>query len=140
MAEAERGPRLFTVEEANRLLPEVGLLLHRLRACRERIRVMEQRRAVEELSWLREDGAVSPKAQKEVARIDQAIEGGALEFKKELETLNRIGVQLKDLEEGLVDFFAVRGERLIYLCWKEGEGRIGYWHDMDSGYAGRQLL
>ncbi len=140
MAQQEKGPKLFTVEEANQLLPQVAQILRQLRGCRDGIRKLEDQRAVEELSWLREDGSVSPNAQKEVARIGNAIEAKADLFEDQLQRLNALGIQLKDLEEGLVDFFAARDDALIYLCWKEGEERIRFWHDLNSGFSGRQPI
>jgi len=47
---------------------------------------------------------------------------------------------LKDLDQGLVDFPSYRDGKLIYLCWKRGESRIEFWHDLESGIAGRQPL
>ena len=49
-------------------------------------------------------------------------------------------IVLRDLDRGLVDFPALRGEQEVYLCWVDGEPDIGYWHELDAGYAGRQPL
>ena len=49
-------------------------------------------------------------------------------------------LQLKDLERGLVDFPALRGDVEVLLCWEEGEDDVEFWHDLDSGYAGRERL
>ena len=136
----EDRPRVFTLEKANELLPQVRQILTRLRARLTEIRKLEDKKAVEELSWLREDGTVSPGAQKEVARCDAGIDAGADAFERELEQLNALGAQLKDIDEGLVDFFAARGDELICLCWKDGEDRISHWHDLHSGFAGRQPI
>ena len=136
----ESGPRVFTLEEANELLPEVRQILKQMRVRLADIQKFEEKKAVEELSWLREDGTISPNAEKEVSRIDTAIEGRTEAFEKELEQLSALGAQLKDIDEGLVDFFASRGDELVYLCWKEGEERIGHWHDIHSGFSGRQPI
>ncbi len=140
MSQKERGPKLFTVEEANQLLPRVQEILHQLRRQRDEIRKLEQKKAVEELSWLREDGTVSPKAQREVARFEKRMEETARSFEAQIQELNTLGAQLKDLEEGLVDFFTARGDTLVCLCWKDGEQKIRYWHDLESGFAGRRSL
>jgi hypothetical protein len=50
------------------------------------------------------------------------------------------GIVLRDLDRGLIDFPAIRDGREVYLCWVEGEPDIGYWHELDAGYAGRQKL
>jgi hypothetical protein len=49
-------------------------------------------------------------------------------------------IVLRDLDRGLVDFPALRDGREVYLCWIEGEDEIGFWHDLDAGYGGRQPL
>ncbi len=49
-------------------------------------------------------------------------------------------VVLRDLERGLVDFPSLRNGEEIYLCWEEGEPEVGFWHDSESGYGGRQPL
>lgn len=50
------------------------------------------------------------------------------------------GAQIKDINTGLVDFLAKRGEQEIYLCWKYGEEQIDFWHDLDGGFAARKPL
>ncbi len=57
-----------------------------------------------------------------------------------LGALQEMEIVLRDLDRGLVDFPSVREDREVYLCWEEGEEEIGYWHDEDSGYGGRQPL
>jgi hypothetical protein len=51
-----------------------------------------------------------------------------------------LGVQIKDVDRGLVDFPAWRGEEEVFLCWHLGEDRVRYWHDLQSGFAGRREL
>jgi hypothetical protein len=50
------------------------------------------------------------------------------------------GVELKDINSGLLDFRSLRGGREVYLCWRYGENAISFWHDIDAGFAGRQPL
>ena len=132
--------KLFTVEEADKLLPQVRRLLKEMRACRDRMEKLEKEKAVEELSWLQPDGTVSPKAKDQLARLDAEQKQQASSFEKLLREMTLLGAHLKDLDDGLVDFLTPRGEDLVYLCWKEGEDRISYWHDMQSGFAGRRPL
>lgn len=54
--------------------------------------------------------------------------------------LKDIGCELKDLSMGLVDFPSYRGKELVYLCWRRGEPRVEFWHDLNSGFAGRKPL
>jgi len=131
---------VLTLEEANRLLPKVREFLVRLRGFRDEVLELEKKKAVEELAWLKEDGTVSPRAQEEIQRLVELQEKQAAEFEKALRELHATGAQLKELDEGLVDFPSRQGEDEILLCWKEGEPRIAYWHDLQSGFAGRQPL
>ncbi len=133
-------PKLLSVEQANQLLPQMKGILLQLRGREEQIRMLEQKKAVEELCWLREDGTVSPQAQQNIIHLDEQLMKEARLFEKGLEELSALGAQLKSMEEGLVDFCAARGEELVYLCWKEGELQIRYWHDAESGFSGRHPL
>jgi len=57
-----------------------------------------------------------------------------------LHQIQATGVLVKDLSTGLLDFPAMRGDQEVYLCWKHGETSIEFWHDMESGFAGRQPI
>jgi len=61
-------------------------------------------------------------------------------FKALLEEFNRREIQVKELERGLVDFPAIQAGREVFLCWELDEADITHWHDLDSGYAGRERL
>ena len=132
--------KLFTVEEADQLLPHVRRFLKDLRVCRDRVEQLEKEKAIEELSWLQPDGTVSPKAEVQLKRLQEEQKQHAASFERLLRQMTLLGAQLKDLDDGLVDFFAPRGEDLVYLCWKEGEDRIRFWHDLESGFGGRRPL
>ena len=62
------------------------------------------------------------------------------EINQRLAKLNEWGIELKGLDEGLIDFPSERDGRTVYLCWKLGEDRIEWWHELDTGFAGRQPL
>ena len=57
-----------------------------------------------------------------------------------MQVLKEQGVIVKDMSVGLLDFPSLRDGRDVYLCWKYGEDRVAFWHDMDAGFAGRQPL
>jgi hypothetical protein len=63
-----------------------------------------------------------------------------LNFEKVLKELQSLGCELKGLEQGLVDFPTLRQGRTVYLCWQYNEPEIAFWHELDAGFAGRQLL
>ena len=140
MAQNQPRPKVFTLEEANQLLPTVRAVLQSLRSRQHEMRRIEETKAVEELAWLQPDGTVSHRAREQVARLDELLRQATEAFEEALERLNATGAQLKDLDEGLVDFFAERGDQIIYLCWKDGEEQIRFWHDLESGFAGREPI
>ena len=129
--------RHFTVEEANELLKTVRPLVERM---------VEQRREVthhlerkEELSDLTQTngGGFPPRLPSE---IDTALDVAAGELQRTIEELTGLGVQIKDLDSGLVDFPSYRDGEEILLCWQLGEDEIAWWHTVDGGFAGRQPL
>ena len=134
------GPRIFTVEQANRLLSDVRRLLAALRAERDGLRGLEQDVAVIELEGLQRSGAVSQEAHQRASAKVTDLEQGMERFHEVLAELDTLGCQLKDLDEGLIDFFTMHQGQLVYLCWKDGEDRIRYWHPLDDGFAGRRSI
>jgi len=121
--------RHFTVAEADAALGEVGPLLERLREARDRLTDAEAHEALAEASPTNGGG-----------RHGHAVGGAFLEVRRLLATLSALGVVLRDIDRGLVDFPALLDGREIYLCWQRGEARIGFWHELESGYEGRRPL
>jgi hypothetical protein len=122
--------RLFTLAEANQLLPQLRLLLRAMLEARERI-VDAQPELWPVLEKAIGNGG-SKKAG-EMLKYFQIIQQGT-------QTIQNLGIEIKDINTGLVDFPAEREGRVVYLCWRYGEGNIAFWHDLDSGFAGRQPL
>jgi hypothetical protein len=119
--------RVFTLREANELLPEVQRTVTGLLAARQRVVDLAPELAPAAEAAARNGGTgVGGPVLAEVLRMRDAIN-----------FLLRLGVQLKDLEVGLVDFPARREGREVLLCWRPGEERVGFWHEVDAGFAGR---
>ena len=124
--------KIFTVQEANALLPEVRIITGKIQ------------RAHRNLSRFRDD------AKKAAEGAEQGGGGMAngvayatvlTELTTQLAELEALGVQLKDFERGLVDFPSLRDGRVVLLCWQLGEGdELEWWHDVDAGFAGRTPL
>ena len=121
--------RHFSVEEANAALSWVAERIERLRSARERLTDEEVREALGDAAPMNGGG--------EPGRV---VSEAFLEMRQALADLQEQQIVLRDLDRGLVDFPHLRDGREVYLCWIEGEEEIGYWHDLDSGYAGRQPL
>lgn len=120
--------KTFTLAQANALVPVVADLLEHVTETRNQLVA-----ASESLQSVvhKAGGNGGNKAGSEYALLLQHL--NAL-----LETFKEWGIELKDIDEGLVDFPSYRDGRIVYLCWKRGEARIEYWHDLDSGFSGRQ--
>jgi hypothetical protein len=120
----------FTVEEANALLPDLIALLDELRAARDHLVIEWQNAAPVVRAAPRNGGGAQA----------SAYVAGLLRLNRLLKGFTERGVLLKDIDEGLVDFPHMRGEEEILLCWKLGEECVAHWHDLETGYAGRQPL
>jgi len=123
-------PRLFTVEEANALLPRLRAILEDAALHRDALR----ERAPHMQTILRATaGNGGGKAASEYG-----VE--AYNLYLAIERIRELGVVLKDLDMGLLDFPHERGGRVVFLCWHPPEESVQYWHDLDAGYAGRRPL
>lgn len=124
--------KLFTVEEANALLPAVKEILQTIQSSRKRLAPFraQARRAAQQA----EQGGGGMNNGNRYANI-------VTDFSLAMSELEAMGVQLKDFDRGLVDFPSLREGRIVLLCWQLGEGdELEWWHDPDAGFAGRTPL
>jgi hypothetical protein len=124
--------KLFTIQEANALLPSVRTIVARIQ------------QAHRQLSRYRDDAR---KAAEAAEQGGGGIEGGVAyatvltAMASAMTELDALGVQLKDFERGLIDFPSLRDGKVVLLCWQMGEGdELEWWHDVDAGFAGRTPL
>jgi hypothetical protein len=127
MADEETSERLFTVEEADELVPELTAPLERIRASRQV--VLEGGRAVA-------DSAASNGGGERGKEYWEALRA----LRKDVEAVLELGVVLRDPETGLIDFPARREGHDVFLCWRLGEERVMFWHSTDTGFGGRKPL
>ncbi len=125
--------KLFTLEEAEALLPELTRLLNETRRTREEIQRLEVDIDLQEL--LQDDGA-SARMEALVAEYNRSVSG----FYDLIEKIHAHGCFLKDVEMGLIDFYSMREGKVVYLCWKMGEDRIRFWHEVGKGFGAREVL
>ena len=120
--------KTFTLQQANALVPMVSDLLDHVTQTRGQL--IAAKDALEPMLH-KAGGNGGSKAGSEYALLLQ-------HFNALLGTFKEWGIELKDIDEGLVDFPHQRDGRIVFLCWKRGEARIEFWHDIDAGFAGRQ--
>ncbi len=124
--------KLFTVEEANALLPSVRGIVRRVQRAYGRVS-KAQEAAQAAAAGAAQGGGGMPGGSDYVLALTALAEAAG-----ELEAL---GVQLKDYARGLIDFPAMREGRVVLLCWQMGEGdELEWWHDLEAGFSGRQPL
>ena len=123
-------PKIFTLQEANDALRIIRPLMDDVQAIRQKILANQPE------AW--------PAIEKSAGNGgNQALSKMVNDFEKLDALLHQIldtGVQIKDVNMGLLDFSAMRDEREVYLCWQYGEEDIAFWHEIDAGYAGRQPI
>ena len=129
--------RSFTPEEANQALERVRPLVARMVEARAAL-LRAQRRQAELVARIASNGGgLSPP---DVAAAAAEVEQASRELVGVVDELQALGVQVKDLDRGLVDFPCVHRGREILLCWELGEDEVAYWHGADEGFAGRRPL
>jgi hypothetical protein len=129
-------PQLFTLDEATALLPRLRKILPELQDKKHTLDVL--RGELEEMG--RAAAGNGHLLAGDLNRKRREAQVLAERLNKLVDELNDMGCELKGVDEGLIDFTAQREQRTVYLCWKLGEDRIEYWHELDTGFAGRQPL
>jgi hypothetical protein len=129
--------RHFTPEEANDALAEVGPLVEEMVA-RRRAHIEALARQEELEERIRGNGGGIPPATLAAAAAE--VESEAHELARVIDEIVAHGAQVKDIDEGLIDFPALSRGETVLLCWRLGEDEIRYWHSVDDGFAGRREL
>lgn len=124
--------KIFTLEEANALLPNVRQILSKIQVSHKSLG--KYRKETKKASDAAEFGGGGIRDGIRYAELVTTLTSHISE-------LESLGVQLKDFERGLVDFPSLRDGRVVLLCWQLGEGdELEWWHDVDAGFAGRTPL
>jgi len=118
--------RLFDVPEANRLVPYLARTFREVRAWSERARTLT-------------DQLERPETAPDPAQLRAERDALLAKIREELRKLEDLGVEVKSID-GLVDFRALLGDRQVYLCWHFGEDAVTFWHELETGFAGRQPI
>ena len=130
-------PRYFTLEEANRAVGELRPVVEQMVEHRRRFVVAQRRRGALAEQAGSNGGDLTPG---DFAEVEQELEDEATSLAVCIEHIQSAGAQVKDLDEGLLDFPSLRDGEEILLCWRLGEGEIEFWHGPEEGFAGRKPL
>jgi len=121
----------FSVNDANKILPIVIKQFNYAKKAKAEVVKMDQQLTSE----------MTPTISLEEYTINKRkLNSSITKFYQSIEDLENTGVSLKGLDEGLLDFPAKRFDEEIWLCWKEGETEIKFWHEKDSGFMGRKPI
>ena len=129
--------RLFTLEEANQLVPWLEATFQRLVPAQEELTALQSRLLVLQRQR-RSNGASS--SQSEVTQVQEEQDRLGQRFEESIREITNQGILVRDVARGLVDFPSIREGREVYLCWIGGEEQIEFWHETDRGFAHRRPL
>ena len=134
MESSDHFPRLFTVDEANALLPLVRPLIEKIMANIQGLKSKSE-------TLVRETG-LDPEAADFMDQLQQDGEVTRLvgEVRRWVEEINGHGCICKGVEQGLIDFPCLLGGEVVFLCWLLGEDTVSHWHRIEEGFAGRRSL
>jgi len=123
----EHHDRLFTLAEANRLIPQLNSRLTSVKQARETL--VRTKEDIRKASAQAESGGGSTVGALYITSLQQVSAN--------IKAIHELGVVVKDLDMGLCDFPHLRDGRIVFLCWKMGEQEIRWWHETTSGYKDR---
>jgi hypothetical protein len=119
----------YTLEQAQSMLPQVRQWLEQLEDARDRLLKYDKRLTSLMKPGLDTGGDLVNNWAKTMA-----------DFRDALEEFQRREIQVKDIDRGLLDFPAIIGGKEVFLCWEKDEDSIEFWHDLETGYGGRERL
>lgn len=125
-------PKTFNLEEANSLIPALIQTFDKIMGLKVKMALIR-----ESLDYA---GQAKPEFQEPPEKLNERMNLHAEEIRKYFAEIQSYGCFVKDLDAGLIDFFTVVDNKPIFLCWKYGEDKIGFWHDTESGARGRQPI
>lgn len=134
---SDKETRLFTVDEANRMLPLLSAIVKDLSELS--LRVSERRQRISQLGDDYHDSTDNPYAE-ELAQIKLHLQDSEKDLVRFQHELDQLGVECENELDGFIDFPSQLDGRPIYLCWQLGEPEVLHWHEVDGGFEDRQRL
>ena len=129
---------LFNVEEANRALPDLRPRVEELVRAKQQLGRLDRRIDVLTLA-----AAGAAPENPDARELTQAVERRSRlvqRLRQGIRAIQERGAVVKDLDQGLIDFYSLVGDRLIVLCWQLGEPEVAHWHTLEGGFGSRQPL
>jgi hypothetical protein len=146
MSDKEDGLRVFSIEEANALVPELNDRIGKLLEENDAIQQLVTELYLETSDEPLREGShlLDITAQKtdppEVRALKRQLSSLIGLYRKGWAFIEELGAVIKDTDNGLLDFYGRIDDRLVWLCWKYGETKIEHYHDLDAGFSGRKSL
>ena len=122
---------LFTIDEANTILPKVKKKFDEILCCKNNVMDIQ-----EELQNLSDSNCSFEKFIKKKQELNHIVTS----LYQMIQELEDMGVMVKSVDEGLLDFPSIRDHKEIWLCWKLGEDKVKFWHGKDEGFMGRKPI
>lgn len=132
----EKKRKYFTIEEANKALPLVRMIVGDIVQQYRVVEDLQQRLSVVAREKRRPSNDVYSE---ELAQSQAELDAEETKLRTYIDELRRLGVEFKGAD-GLCDFYSIMDGREVFLCWKLGEPEVKFWHDLDAGFAGRRPL
>ncbi len=126
----------YSIDDANERLADVAPLLERLAAQREDLIRLRDRAVMVGSGGPSDEGGDDA----ELRRLRLRMQGIIDQMQAAVSRIDALDIVLRDIETGLIDFPALVAGRQVWLCWRLGEDAVGYWHELDTGFASRQPL
>ena len=127
--------KLFSVEEANMLLPEIRTILDEFKDRKKMFFELK-----EEIIELTEIVDSEEYRSEELSKKERIMRATSNEIENLFEEIADLGCVVKDIDNGLVDFISIFQGRKVFLCWKQGEDKVSWYHDMQTGFTGRKKI
>ena len=122
---------LFTVDKANTILPKVKKRFDEILCCKNNVMDIQ-----EELQNLSDSNCSFEKFIKKKQELNHAVTA----LYNMIQELEDMGIMIKSVDEGLLDFPSIRYDEEVWLCWKFGENQVKFWHRKEEGFMGRKPI
>ncbi|MFQ5986714.1 MAG: DUF2203 domain-containing protein [Thermoplasmata archaeon] len=132
--------RLFTEQEVNEVLPEIQRAFREIDRLRAQNRRVRSRLTDLEARWGQEILRPDTPDYNTYEDLQEELDDAYKAIRKWVGGIHELGGHIKSIESGLVDFYAERDGRTVFLCWQRGERRLAFYHDLEAGFAGREPL